>query len=136
MPNPGDVYFYSNFKFSDGEYGSKLIIILNKTENETLCLALKTTSKEHRYKGAIKGCNPHLRVFFIPQDWQRFDLDTYVQLPQIFPLPISKFLQDGMNKFIELKFSLSDDCLKQILNCLKQHYKNDIAPVHWELIFK
>ncbi len=78
MPNPGDVYFYSNFKFSDGEYGSKLIIILNKTENETLCLALKTTSKEHRYKGAIKGCNPHLRVFFIPQDWQRFDLDTYV----------------------------------------------------------
>ena len=41
---PGTVLFNEKFRFSDGEIGKKLLIILNEGKNDTY-IAVKTTSK-------------------------------------------------------------------------------------------
>jgi len=136
MPKPGDVYFHSQFKYQNGSIGRKLLIVLNKKERKSLCLSLKTTSQNERYKGAQKGCNPDKKVFFIPKEWQRFDVPTYVQLVPIYPIQLEELIRLGMYKVIEYKFTLTDDCLKQLLNCLKKHFRKDISDYFYQLIFK
>ncbi len=106
MPKAGDILLYKDFKFEDGTSKDKLFVVLSDIQNVTVCLMLKTTSQTKRYANAKEGCNPILKVFFIPLDWKiGFPKDTYVQLPQIIQL-----------------------------NCLKQ-FKDDIAEVHWKMIF-
>jgi hypothetical protein len=136
MPNPGDVLYHSNFKFTNGSYGKKLLIVLNKSEISTDCLVLKTTSQSTRYQNVKTGCNPEKQVFYIPKVWQHFDLDTYIQLPQIFAIPTNQLIKNGMNKFIQLQFTLEENCFRQLLNCLKRYFKDDIATEHWDLIFR
>jgi len=135
MPVPGDVYFHTKFKFLDGTFGEKLLIVLNKTDVVTECLVLKTTKNPKRYTNAKPGCNPELKCFFIPKEWQCFNVDTYVQLPQIFSIPISELISGGINKIIEKKFTLNEDCFRVLRNCLRKNFKKDISPHYWKLIF-
>jgi hypothetical protein len=135
MPSPGDVLFHRDFQYQDGIRGEKLIIVLNQAELSTNCLALKTTSKDRRYLGALPGCNPEKKVFFIPKGHEQFHLDTYVQIPQIFPISTRSLISNGLNQLVKHEFSLSSDCFKQLLNCLKKHFKEDISEEHWEIIF-
>ena len=136
MPNPGEVLYHTNFKFTDGSYGKKLLVVLNKSEISTDCLVLKTTSRPARYQDVKTGCNPEKHVFYIPKDLQHFDLDTYIQLPQIFAIPTKQLIKNGMNQFIQSQFTLDEICFRQLLNCLKRYFKDDIAPEHWDIIFR
>ena len=134
MPSLGDIISYKNFVFSDGDIADKLFVVLN----EDPCLVLKTTSKPHRYNKASQGCNENLKVFFAPISWQScFKKDTYIQLPQIFEISTHELLSGGAlgsDTIKILKSQISDDCLPELINCLKQ-FKEDIAEEHWELIF-
>jgi hypothetical protein len=135
MPFPGDVLFHGDFLYQDGTRGKKLLIVLNQTDLSTNCLILKTTSKEQRYLGAHPGCNPEKKVFFIPKTSEQFHLDTYVQIPQIFPISTKQLLSNGLSHLVKHEFSLSPNCFKQLLNCLKKHFKEDISEEHWKIIF-
>lgn len=135
MPAPGDILFYKDFKFEDGTTADKLFVILTATTSTTPYLALKTTSQSRRYEGVNQGCNSKKKVFFSPVSWQPcFDVDTYIQLPQIFEFSVADIIKAGIDKQIDIKRSLSQDCLAQLKNCLKP-FKNDISPRHWKMIF-
>jgi len=41
----------------------------------------------------------------------------------------------GENTLIEVKATISSDCLAQLKNCLKK-FKDDISERHWRMIFK
>ena len=133
MPNLGDIIHYKEYEFEDGNKANKLFVVLH---NEP-CLVLKTTSRPRRYNGAKQGCNEDLKVFFAPVSWQScFNIDTYIQLPQIFEFSIHELLSGGAlgSGNIEiLDSALSDDCLPQLKNCLKK-FKDDISQNHWKLI--
>lgn len=136
MPQPGEVYFHSRFQYEDGTTGTKLIVVLNQQGEESLCLILKTTSQPARYKNAQKGCNPTLEVFYIPANWQGFDLPTYIQLLPIFPLTLQEFIRNGIHDIIQYKFTLTEDCFRQLLNCLKKYFREYISNYFYDLIFK
>lgn len=137
MPKPGDILFHKDFTFADGSKGEKLFIILNNVAGNDPYLVLMTTSQSKRYPKVTQGCNPSKKVFFAPIKWQTcFRVDTYIQLPKIEEFTATEVLIGGMKtKTIEvLRSPISDDCLAQLRNCLKQ-FKEDISENHWKLIF-
>ena len=136
MAQPGEILHYANYVFEDGSKGDKLFVVLNVADINVPCLILKTTSQSKRYEGVGKGCNPKKNVFFVPRDWERcFELDTYIQLPQIIEISTEELLKGALSKNIRILNSLSTECFKQFKNCLKQ-FKEDVSPYHWNLIFK
>ncbi len=136
MPQPGQIICYKNFEFDDHSKKDKLFVVLNDTDKDSVCLALKTTSQSRRYERVEKGCNPQKKVFFIPIGWEQcFKLNTYIQLPQITEIPTDKLLAGDISGKIKVTSSLTIECFKLLKNCLKQ-FKEDISPHHWKLIFK
>lgn len=137
MPNPGEVFIYKQFVFDDdGSQRDKLFIVLNASDSEKPCIVLKTTSKEKHYQGCVKGCNKNRRCFFTPCSWQTcFSVDTYIQLPQIIEFSTTELLKGGLSGRIQFLQPLTNDCLAQLKTCLAG-FKDDIAPLHWGLIFK
>jgi hypothetical protein len=133
MPEARDVLFYKDFEFEDGSKHNKLFIVIC---SEVSCLVLKTTKNNKLYQGVKDGCNPPKRVFFIPTDKKEFfDIDTYVQLPQLYEITIPELLQGSFSKKISVyKSALSENCLQQIRACLR-NFKEDITPEHWDFIF-
>lgn len=136
MPTPGEILWYKDFEFKDRSKNDKLFVVLNTAEGQNPCLVLKTTSQPKRYSSVKRGCNPDEKVFFVPTEWENcFDLDTYIQLPQIFELSADELIRESWAKRINAIGSLSSNCFSQLRNCLK-NFKEDISPVHWKLIFK
>jgi len=136
MPQPGQILCYKDFEFDDQSKKDKLFVVLNDADTNSVCLVLKTTSKSRHYEGVGKGCNAQKKVFFVPTDWEQcFNLDTYIQLPQIIEIPTEKLLAGDISRTIYASTSLSIECFKLLKSCLKQ-FKEDISPQHWKLIFK
>lgn len=136
MPQAGEILDYSDYVFEDGSKGDKLFIVLNAADTDLPSLVLKTTSQSRRYEGVVQGCNPQKRVFFVPADWGRcFELDTYIQLPEILEISTEELLQGALRKKIRIIGSLSVDCFAQLKNCLKR-FKEDVSLQHWKLIFQ
>ncbi len=136
MPQPGEIYFHSQFQFQDGHVGPKLMVVLNQNGLESLCLVLKTTSQSARYSSSRKGCNPDLKVFYVPLGWQEFDKPTYIQVFPIYPINIQELINGSIKGIIRPIFKLTDDCFKQLLNCLKKNFRHDINDYFYDLIYK
>jgi hypothetical protein len=136
MPGPGAILHYKGFRFEDGTAGDKYFIVLNKTEIDSDCLVLKTTSQEKRYGTVNQGCNPEKKVFYIPAGQVNcFKLNTFVQLPQIIEISTGELLKGMLSrKIIKEVDCLSDTHLKQLKDCLEK-FRIDIAAKHWESIF-
>jgi hypothetical protein len=136
MPQAGDVFIIKQFTFEDQTQRDKWFVVLNVSDLDKPCLVLKTTSKPERYHGCVKGCNKDRKCFFAPRAWQTcFNLDTYIQLPQIFEFPADRLLREGFKGNIEFKPPLTTHCLAQLRSCLAT-FKDDISPTHWALIYK
>jgi len=136
MPQPGQILCYKEYEFDDHSKRDKLFVVLNDTDRNSVCLVLKTTSQSRRYKGVRKGCNPQSKVFFVPTDWEQcFQLDTYIQLPQIIQITTEELLVGDISGRIYVSSSLSVEGFKLLKDCLKQ-FKKDISQHDWELIFK
>jgi len=136
MPQPGQIIYYKDYEFNDQSKKDKLFVVLNDTDKDSVCLALKTTSKSRRYEGVKKGCNPQKKAFFVPTGWEQcFTLDTYIQLPEIFEIASDKLLAGDISRRIYVSSSLSVECFKLLKNCLKQ-FKEDVSEQHWKFIFK
>ena len=136
MPQPGQILCYKNYEFKDHSKRNKLFVVLNDVDADSVCLALKTTSKSKRYRDVEKGCNPQKKVFFVPTDWEQcFTLATYIQLPEIIQIEADELLIGDISGRIYVSSSLSVECFKLLKNCLKQ-FKDDISARHWSLIFE
>jgi hypothetical protein len=136
MAQPGEILFYEKYRFRDGSSADKLFVILNAADSATPCLVLKTTSRAERYAGTREGCNPARKVFYIPDCWKEcLDKSTYVQLPEIIPIPVSELLKGSFDKRIRTIGTLTPNCLAQLKNCLKKHFRDDISPRNWKQIF-
>ena len=136
MPYPGQILCYKDFPFEDGSKKDKLLVVLNDSDRDSVCLVLKTTSQSKHYEGVVKGCNPEKKAFFVPTNWEQcFTSDTYIQLPQIFPITKDELLAGDISRKIYTSTSLSIECFRLLKNCLR-NFRDDISPQHWKLIFK
>ena len=135
MPQCGEILYYPNYTFADGRKADKLFVILNIGDINSPCLVLKTTSQSVRYKGVKQGCNPKEKVFFVPAAWGNcFEFNTYIQLPEIIEISMTKLSKGASTKEIRVVNSLPSNCFAQLKNCLK-YFRDDIIQQHWKLIF-
>jgi hypothetical protein len=130
----GAVYYHSQFKFHDGAVGEKRFVILNEPKSDEPYLVLKTTSKLHG-KTYIPGCNPDRGVFFLAANLESmFELDTLVQLREIFPFTQQEILTASLkDKTLNHLGDLSDICVRQIINCIRK-LKDDIRQDYFVLV--
>lgn len=136
MPYPGQILCYKDFEFEDGSKKDKLLVVLNDSDRDSVCLVLKTTSQSKHYESVVRGCNPEKKAFFVPTNWEQcFTLDTYIQLPQIFQITKDELLAGDISRKIYTSTSLSIECFRLLKNCLR-NFRDDISPQHWKLIFK
>lgn len=136
MPNAGDVFIVKDYVFPEGDKRDKWFVVLNTSDLERPCLALMTTSQDRHYQNAVEGCNKNHKCFYIPKSWATcFTLDTYVQLPRIVEFPAGQLLRNGLARRIEFKDPLPANRFAQLKQCLPS-FKEDIAAMHWNLIYK
>lgn len=130
----GDILLHEKFKFTDGKIGTKLIVILNNPnldKNESYLVCRTTSNQTKKIKSP--ACDHNLSTFFIPANKDFFDIDTWLQLHEIFSFEISDLLNAGMvDKILEKLGELSEDTLRQLMNCVKKI--KDISIEHKDLI--
>ena len=136
MPAQGEVLCHERFRFSDGTFGNKLIVVLNNPAARDPCIVVKTTSQTHRYQGVKPGCNPNKSVFYLPDTGKEIIRgNTYIQLEETFELSVADMMASVLKKELSSIGKLSDLSLSQIKNCLKK-VRLDIPERHYKLIFK
>lgn len=133
---PGDILYHKQWKFYDNSIGEKLFIAICSGSEERPCSMLMVTSQSARYQDATHGCNPSLKVFFIPlvrREW--FDEPTYVSLPYRYQLPLDELMEGTRSKTIEVPGRLSTQCLAEIKNCLRNHFRRDFSDAEMKRTF-
>lgn len=132
MPCKGEIYFSKDFKYSDGEVGKKLFIILNNPKKDEPYVVVKTTTERPKTQYR-EGCNSNLRLFYIKAGCESFPEDTFIQFHELYPFTNYDFVKGHFKATISKKGELSDLCIRQILNCLRK-IKEDISQQYYKLI--
>jgi hypothetical protein len=82
------------------------------------CLFCLTTSR-FKHRPLQEGCQSERSEFLILKDKEFFAKDTWLQLHSIYEVEKDSFLQDCLRKNIQLKHTLSNLTIRQIINCIK-----------------
>ena len=114
---PGSILHDKNFRFSDGEIGNKLLIVLNDGKTAPYII-IKTTSKQ-KSKGRDEGCqlNDKPPNFFLPKDSCSFEKDTWAELNEFFEFDFNTIFRKKLAKTLEHLDTLPTNTLKDLLSC-------------------
>jgi hypothetical protein len=130
----GTILFHEEFRFTNGEFGEKLLIILNTPDpNVEPYLLCRVTSKENK-KPKKFGCQEDISVFFLPANHDFFERDTWIQLYEVFPFDATTLLQDHFNRQLSVLGKLKDLTIRQLMNCIRKI--KDISVIHKKMILK
>jgi hypothetical protein len=131
MPRAGQILFHKHFIYEDKTTGKKLVVALNTCGNDEFCLVAKTTSNNKHYRWAHPGCNSNKRCFCIePECEQWFDIQTFVQLDNFYPVNVEILLN---NKQISFVGNMTENCFAVFKRCLRK-FKQDIPTGYWAQI--
>jgi hypothetical protein len=114
---PGSILHDTQFRFSDGTLGNKLLIVLNDGQDGSY-IFIKTTSKQKR-KNKTPGCQRRDRPpnFFLPKGSCWFDLDTWAELSEFFEADLNSLLKKQLAKTLLHRDILPDGIVKDLLAC-------------------
>lgn len=132
--NKGTVFFHKSFKFSDGETGRKLLILLNQPEINKPYLVCKTTSK-CKYGLSNEGCYNHKNIFVVnptKAPKKGFHDKTWVQFDELFEFDYNKLLEARFKGALEIILELEAQTINAIVNCVKK--SEDISKHHLTLL--
>ncbi len=127
----GRVYHHKHFKFHDGESGQKRIILLNTPKADEPYLFVKTTSQDFK-KPFTPGCNKRRALFFIKANTTIFELNTWVQLYELYPM--DSF--EEKPPLIKLIGDLSENLIHKIIKCLVECQPDDLSQYFEKLLSK
>jgi len=130
----GNVYFHNKFCFYDGGEGKKLIVLLNSPSPKDPYLFVKTTSEQKR-KPCTPGCIHKHKSFFIQCDGKHcFNLDTWVQLHELYEFEPASLLKDSFANNVKIIGKLEYVMVNQIVNCLIHSNGDNITPYQKKLL--
>lgn len=117
---PGSILHDKNFRFSDGEIGSKLLIVLNDGKTAPYII-IKTTSKQ-KSKGRDEGCqlNDKPPNFFLPKNSSSFEKDTWAELNEFFEFDFNAIFKKKLAKTLEHLDTLPTHIIKDLLRCAEK----------------
>jgi hypothetical protein len=130
----GTILFHTEFKFSNGETGEKLLIILNDPVPAKEPYLICRTTSQPGNKPKTPGCIAKKSLFFIASNQDFFIKDTWIQLYEIYSFEASEFLKDKFDGKLEIKGNLKELTIRQLLNCIR--IIEDISAEHKKMILK
>lgn len=113
----GTILTDTQFLYSDGTTGKKILIVLNDGEVGHY-IVIKTTSKD-TYKGLVYGCQSHDRYpnFYLPKGSCCLRKHTWALLDQFFEFDRVHMLTHGVSGRIRQIGVLPTAILKELLIC-------------------
>jgi hypothetical protein len=113
----GTILSDTQFEFSDGTKGEKLLVVLNDGETNDY-IVVKTTSVSD-YKKTEFGCQIDGRYpnFFLPKGCCCLRTHTWVQLDQFFEFNSTHFLTANFSGRINRIGLLPDEIIIELLHC-------------------
>lgn len=126
----GTIFHHKKFVFKDGDIGDKLLILLNTPSENEPCLFAKTTSKK-RERPSTPGCIENLKLFFIPAGTAFFKDDTWIELYEIYEIPLDDVKNNPDFKIIG---TCDNKLINEIIDCLLLLNQNDITSYHKKLL--
>lgn len=130
----GTVLFHTKFRFTDGEIGEKLLIILNTPTPNEPYLVCRTTSK-CKYYITKEGCHEDKGIYHIKANRDGFSYDTWIQLSDIFEFTQEELLNARhVHKTCQIKHCLKENTIRAILNCIWKC--DDVTQYQLDLLFK
>lgn len=114
---PGSVLFDTQFKFSDGSTGRKILVVLNDG-SAGVYVIIKTTSKDKR-KGRNYGCQSSDRYpnFFLPDGKCFLQGDSWLMLDEFFEFNLQNLLAKRFAGQMKPLGVLPENILKELLDC-------------------
>lgn len=128
---PGEVFFFKDFKFKDGKTKDKLIIILNYPQDNEPYLVCCTTHVQH-FRLKELGCHSEDNYYFVDNQQDNFDIDTWIVFGTIYELSVDKILNACINQGTHSLFTLEKTLWNSMKACILK--SKDIAGVHLEMI--
>lgn len=126
----GAIYYHPSFKFTNGETGKKLIILLNTPAKKEPYIFVKTTSQQ-KDKPLSPGCIKKRSLYFIPAGKSFFQENTWIELYEryvMMPEDVDK------NKDMKVIGSLDSKTVDKIINCLFAAQDDDIPMTQRKLL--
>lgn len=128
----GAVLFHTRFKYTNGDIGEKLLIVLNDPDPTKEFYLLTRVTSQEKGKPRKFGCQEDLSLFFLPARHDFFDKDTWIQLYEIFEFEADSMLKDHFKGHLELRGRLQEMTIRQLMNCIKKI--KDISGKHKKMI--
>lgn len=129
----GAIFHHKRFKFANGKFGVKFIILLNEPKiSHENCIFAKTTTQQ-KWRRRETGCQEDNLSFFIDKYKESFSEDIWIQLHKLYPFTAESVLQDSINSNLEFKGLLSDITITQLKNCIIR-IKKDVSAEHLKQI--
>lgn len=126
----GDIYFHKQFELYSGDFGEKLLLLLNTPGVNEPYLFVKPTSKTEN-KPNRHGCIEKQQLFFIPVKTTFFEKNTWIELYHLYEiLPINI----DNNPDLLCVGSLSEKLIDDIVNCLLLCREDDISPTQRQFL--
>lgn len=129
----GTVLLHKKFRFTNGQIGTKFLIILNSPAKDDPFLVCRTTSNPDR-KPIREGCHSERNLFVINPGFDFFLEKTWVQFHEIFEFKAKEFLSAHFKGDLEINATLRDQTIRAIINCVTK--SPDISSYHLELLKK
>ena len=130
----GSIYLHEKFRFSDGQIGKKLFLVVNSPVGREDYLVCKTTSKARPpYRIKQQGCSAPKKnyfMFFSRDDW--FNQDTWIQFDELYEFSAGRLLKDKFGGQAKYQADLKPVNIRAVLNCILK--SDDIAGKHLDSI--
>jgi hypothetical protein len=113
---PGTVFSDQNFRFHDGGYAKKILIVLGSANGTTV--VAKTTSKSHRFSSAF-GCQPNDRFqnFHLVENCCLLSKATWVCLDEYYELRDRKLVAKHFAGEVKHMGYLPPDITSMLVSC-------------------
>ncbi len=130
----GDVIYFINFKFSDGTFAKKILIILNTPQKDEPYLVCLTTSVYKKWRTKELGCHANKNYYFVDSRQDNFNTDTWIVFEKIYELDVAKLLNSSLKDGTYKLFELDPTLWKALKNCITRSI--DIEQDYIEIILR
>ncbi len=116
----GNIYFYPDFTFHDGDKSNKLIILLTKSTCQNKMFVFCITTSQQKFRCKSYGCNRFKAYFFIPEEKDIFKKDTWLLLDDLYSFKPEKIKCEEFEKKVRIIGKLKKGNLSALIGCIKK----------------
>lgn len=121
----GDILYFSDFHFADGGHADKLLVVISDCTKEKIVLLIATSKGKD---ANVHGCQAVPQKFFIKAGKHKFVKDTWIDLARsAFVFETAKVQAKIDSGEVQIKFTLPQQVVNEIRNCIKQHARYSLT---------